>query len=70
MAIGDFVKQKRKELKMTMEELAALCGTSKQVINLLEHGVTRVPSEKVMQGLSAALNVSKADIITYVYNEE
>jgi transcriptional regulator with XRE-family HTH domain len=70
MAIGDFVKEQRKKVGLNQTELAERIGTSKQVINLIEFGVTRVPSEKIMDGLSEVFDVPKSDIIAYVYPSE
>lgn len=67
MAIGDFVKERREKAGMTQQELADQVGTTKQVINLLEHGITRVPSEKIMDGLANTFKVTKSKIISYVY---
>lgn len=52
------LKRLRKERKMTLDELAAAIGTSKQTIHRYENGIiTNVPPEKVSK-LAAALGVT------------
>ena len=57
------IKKLRKERKMTLDELAAKIGTSKQTIHRYENGIiTNIPSEKVEQ-LATALGVTPSELM-------
>ena len=57
------IKKLRKERKMTLDELAAKIGTSKQTIHRYENGIiSNIPSEKVEQ-LATALGVTPAELM-------
>ena len=57
------LKELRKEKKITLEELAALIGTSKQTIHRYENGIiANIPHEKVKR-LAEALDVSPSDLM-------
>ena len=57
------IKKLRKERKMTLDELAAKIGTSKQTIHRYENGIiTNIPSEKVEQ-LASALGVTPSELM-------
>ena len=50
--IGEFVKQKRKELGLTQEELALRSGLGLRFVRELEHGKETVRMDKVNQALA------------------
>jgi len=50
--IGNFVKQKRKELKLTQEEFAMRSGLGLRFVRELEQGKETVRLDKVNQALS------------------
>ena len=57
------IKKLRKERKMTLDELAAKIGTSKQTIHRYENGIiSNIPSEKVEQ-LAIALGVTPTELM-------
>ena len=57
------LKELRKEKKITLEELAALIGTSKQTIHRYENGIiSNIPHDKVRR-LAEALGVSPTDLM-------
>lgn len=61
--IANRLKQLRRERKMTLEELAAAIGTSKQTIHRYENGViANIPHAKVAE-LAAALGVSPTELM-------
>ena len=63
--IGDRIYALRKSRGLTLEELAARVGTSKQTIHRYENGtITNIPPEKV-EKLAAALGTSKQTIHRY-----
>ena len=49
--LGRFIKQKRKEDGLTLEETAALCGVSYAFLSALENGKETIRLNKVLQVL-------------------
>lgn len=45
--LSDFVKQKRKSVKLTQEEFADKCGVALTVIRKIEQGKTNLQLDKV-----------------------
>jgi len=63
MTIGERIYLKRKEKRITLEQLARMVGTSKQTIQRYEKGViSNIPSDKI-ESISIALSVSPAYIM-------
>jgi repressor LexA len=61
--ISHELKMRRKELGLTLEELAARVGTSKQTIHRYENGtITNIPPEKV-EALANALSTTPAALM-------
>ena len=61
--IASKLKALRKAKKMTLDELAARVGTSKQTVHRYENGViANIPHDKI-EALAAALEVSPADLM-------
>ena len=59
MSIGQRIRQRRRELKMSQEELAKLIGTTKQTVYKYERGIiTNIPLERI-QMLAIALRTSQ-----------
>lgn len=51
-SIGDFVKEKRKQLKLTQEELAIRAGVGLRFLRELEQGKNTTRMDKVNQVLA------------------
>lgn len=58
-----WLKEKRKEKKMTLKELADLSGTSASYIQRLENGKRKVPSLAIVQSISEGLGVPYSEIL-------
>lgn len=56
--MGYKIKEKRKEKKMTQEELAAKSGVSRATISGLENGTVRATSSKTLVKLARALDTT------------
>lgn len=56
--MGFKIKEVRKSLKMSQEELAEKSGISRGTIVALEAGTERVTTTKTLVALAAAMNVS------------
>ena len=62
------LKALRKKRGMTLDELAAKVGTSKQTIHRYENGIiSNIPHDKI-ESLAAALGVSPSDLMGWEYN--
>ena len=61
--IGSRIKALRKQKRMTLEELAAALGTSKQTIHRYENGIiANIPHEKIAQ-LAEALGTTPTELM-------
>lgn len=61
--IGERIKTLRKQKRMTLEELAAALGTSKQTIHRYENGtIANIPHEKIVQ-LAEALGTTPSELM-------
>jgi transcriptional regulator with XRE-family HTH domain len=56
--MGYKIKEKRKEKKMTQEELSAKSGVSRTTISGLENGTLRATSSKTLLKLARALDTT------------
>lgn len=63
MTTGEFIRKRRKQLKLTAAQLAQLARCSKSYISKLEAGKRR-PSLTTLLRLCAALDCSTIDILT------
>lgn len=69
MTLGDFIKQKRNELNVTMDEVAKKTGLSKGYISMLENnknprtGRPIVPSFESMKLVANAFNININELI-------
>lgn len=62
------LKSLRKKRGMTLDELAAKVGTSKQTIHRYENGIiSNIPHDKI-ESLATALGVSPSDLMGWEYN--
>jgi len=50
--LAEFVKQRRKEVKLTQEEFAERCGVALTVIRKIEQGKTNLNVDKVNEVLA------------------
>lgn len=57
------LKERRLELKMTQEELAAKSGVSRVTISLLETGEQTVTKSSTILALAKALNVEAQELL-------
>ena len=62
VAIGKKIRQGRKALELTMEELAELAGISPSYMGLLERG-ERTPSLETLFGVAYVLGTTAAEIL-------
>ena len=63
MGLGQNIKARRKALKLTLEDVAAEVGTSKQTIQRYESGqIANIPQEKI-ERLAAALGTTPAALV-------
>lgn len=70
MAIGENIKRRRKELDMTLEEVAARVGVSRQTLSRYETGVIgNIPSDKI-ELLADALRTTPAYIMGWDDKEQ
>ena len=56
--MGYKIREKRKEKKMTQEELSAKSGVSRATISGLENGTVRATSSKTLLKLARALDTT------------
>jgi len=69
MTLGDRIRAAREALKLTQEELGALCGTTKQTIFKYEMGiVTNIPLDR-LELLSEKLGVTPAYLVGWTTDE-
>ena len=63
MTVGEIIHKRRKECKMTLEELGEYIGVSKQTVQRYESGViSNIPGEKIEQ-MARALSTSPAALM-------
>lgn len=62
--VGARIRARRKELGYTQGHLASLTGISQSALSELETGESKMPSAEALIGLSKALKVTQAWIIT------
>jgi transcriptional regulator with XRE-family HTH domain len=60
--IGRRVRERRRELRLTQEELAGFLGVNRNTIGRIEMGQT-LPSLKMLMRLAKALNVEPAELL-------
>lgn len=63
MTIGERIRSIREQKEMSLEDVAKICGTSRQAIYKYENNiVTNIPYDKIIL-LSKALGISPAEIM-------
>lgn len=62
------IRERREELNMTQEELAAKSGVSRTTISSLENGTMRATTTKTLLAIAKTLNCKIEDIIFYADN--
>ena len=70
MTTGEKIRQLRKELGMTQEELGNLIGVQKAAINKYETGVVVNLKQATIAALSEALHVSPVELLSPEMTEE
>lgn len=69
MSIGDNIRFRRKELDMTLEEVATLVGISRQTMSRYETGIIgNIPSDKI-EALASALRTSPAYLMGWAEHD-
>ena len=63
MAISDLIRNRRKQLGMTQEELGKKCGLQRAAINKYEKGTVVNIKRSVLQSLADALGVAPVDLL-------
>lgn len=64
---GEFIRKKRKELGLTIVELAKKTSFSRPYISMLENGkVDNIPSEKVTHELACALELNDEEKVFFI----
>lgn len=61
MDIGDNIRQHRKALRLTLEDVADLVGISRQTMSRYETGVIDIPASKI-QSLAVALQTTPQEL--------
>lgn len=64
MTTGEKIKQLRRQLGMTQEELGAKIGVQKAAINKYETGIVVNLKKSTLSSLARALNVSPIDLLS------
>ncbi|WP_035349232.1 helix-turn-helix domain-containing protein [Heyndrickxia ginsengihumi] len=73
LQIGDIIKKKREEKNWTLRELSDVSGISMSYISMLERGLKKFPSVKVIKKLAKSLDFSQEqllEIIGYMENND
>ena len=63
-SLGKNIKQLRKELKITQEQLATFTGVSTRTIEDYEQGITKDPSSYVLFSLACYFKVDPLKLLT------
>lgn len=61
--LGDFIRQRRTDLGLTQQDLAARCGIAQGNLSDIERGRTTFPTAWVRRALAQELGVSHVDLI-------
>ena len=70
MTIGERIRDRRRELKITQEALAKTIGSNKQLINKYERGVVvDIPIRKI-EIIAEALSISPAYLVGWSSEKE
>lgn len=70
MSIGKNIRQLREARQMSLEDVAKMCGTTRQTIYKYENEIiTNIPYDKILL-LSSALNTTPADLFDWKSNHD
>jgi transcriptional regulator with XRE-family HTH domain len=69
MSLGERVRRRREELRMSQQDLAASTGIQQTLISRIERGVNTNPHKDVLLRLARALRCS-IDWLVGLYDEE
>jgi transcriptional regulator with XRE-family HTH domain len=61
--IGRRIRDKRKELNLTQEEVARRAGINLKIVGLLERGETQDPHVSNLQSIARALGMSAGELL-------
>lgn len=71
MTFGQIIRQKRKELKLTLDEVAAKTGFSKPYLSTIETGkVKNPPSDKLIGKLEKILKVKSGSLLSLAHKQK
>ena len=62
MKVGEFIQNKRRDLKFSQRDLAIKCNLSNAEISRIESGLRKQPSPETLKAIAAVLNVNVNDL--------
>ena len=65
MTLGEFIKSRRSEIKMSRNQLATKAGISHTEVHRIETGERKQPSLKVLCSIADALNMPQEELLKY-----
>lgn len=68
--LGRRIQQRRKELELTLDALAARTGLLPQTINAIERGTSKQPRLATLRPLARALDEDLTELAALAYEEE
>lgn len=63
-SFGEQLREERKKAGFTVQILAAMCGTSRSYITLIENG-KRLPGKKILPKIAAALQLKTTVVLNW-----
>lgn len=63
-SFGQCIRKERKNQKLTVQDIANICKTSRSYITLIENS-TRMPGKKVLPKIAEALNLKKSVVLNW-----
>lgn len=67
MTLGAYLRQRRKELNITQDELAQKAGISQGYVSGLERGINKEPEPDIIGRLAIALDIRRLDLMRLTY---
>lgn len=67
MTLGEYLRQRRKYLNLTQDELADKAKISQGYVSALERGVNKEPEEEVVIRLADALGIGHRELMRIAY---
>lgn len=68
-SLGELIRFRRKELKLTQEELGNLAGLNRLTISEYERGQVSYPRFETLELLADALGVPASDLVAVAYQQ-